>query len=99
MRVPVEYASLHAAVWLIHFFATIKGLTPPSVWCRGRTSMFVNTGLCTEMPDLHFHSLQVKIRTKLPLWVFRVYGLKSLVMGHLPKKNQSAWYLQSLLHI
>ena len=39
------------------FFATIKGLTPPSVWCRGRTSMFVNTGLCTETPDLHFSQL------------------------------------------
>lgn len=41
MRVPVEYASLHAAV-CEPLVATFWILILHSVWCLGHTSMFVN---------------------------------------------------------
>ena len=56
MRVPVEYASLHAAV-CESFVATFRILTPYSVWCQGHTSMFVNVYLPSGRSSLNFSQL------------------------------------------
>lgn len=41
-----------------------------------------------------FESSRAKIRIKLQPWAFRACESKSSVMGRLPRKNQSASYLQ-----
>lgn len=53
LRVPVEYASLHAAVCSIPF-TRVEMLTPPSVWYQGRTSMFVNIAFSSGISGLHY---------------------------------------------
>lgn len=56
MRVPVEYASFHAAVCESPI-ATIWMLTLLSVLCRGHTSMFVNIRFSSRTSHLHFSQL------------------------------------------
>ena len=41
-----------------------------------------------------FDSSRAKIRTKLPLWAFRVYESRSSAMVRLPRKNHRVSYLQ-----
>lgn len=94
MRVPVEYASLHAAVWDT-LFATSRILTPPSAWCRGHTSTSVKIRLSSGMFGLHV--LQLTSEDSYQIATMGVQGLRVEIVSDGPPPEEEPEYVISRL--
>ena len=85
MRVPVEYASLHAAV-CESLFATFWVLTLRSVWYRGRTSMFVNIQFAPWIS--HLRLLQLTSEDSYQIATMGVQGLRVEIVSDGPPPEE-----------
>ena len=92
MRVPVEYASLHAAVWNPPFPIS-RILTPLSAWCRGHTSMFVNIRLSSGRSGLHV--LQLTSEDSYQIATMGVQGLRVEIVSDGPPPEEEPEYVVS----
>ena len=90
MRVPVEYASLHAAV-RGSLVAVIRTLNLLSVWCRGRTSTFVNIKSTLGLSDFHF--AQLTSEDSYQIATMGVQGLRVEIVSDGPPPEEEPEYV------
>ena len=90
MRVPVEYASLHAAVCEL-LVAVIRILIPPSVWYRGHISMFVNIQFASGICDLQL--LQLTSEDSYQIATMGVQGLRVEIVSDGPPPEEEPEYV------